>query len=137
MGGQELWDSFLPLVPLLLTVAVVPVVGGGLLWLGCKAAEVPGRDYGQCWKAYLVASLYGALVLVPLTPLLGLSGLGPSGILAAQVVALCATHGLVIPLFLRAHSPRALLAQAVAVLLTNGLTLLVVSQLVGPRASGT
>ncbi len=104
-------------------MVILPMLGGGLVFVGFQIVRVPNVDYWKCWKVYLAGCCYAFLVLVAVGFGLQRSDLGAYARQAVQAGVFCGMQLLLIPLLLRHRSRRALLAASLAILLTNLLTL--------------
>jgi hypothetical protein len=107
---------------------VLPTLGGGFVTLGFQIAKVPPVNYWRCWKVYLASCCYAFLALIPVRFVLQ----GSEATLATRnvihVAVFCGTQLVLIPIFLKTFSPRALGIAGLAILLTNLITILLLWQ---------
>ena len=106
---------FMFVIPL----GLLPAVGGGFISLGFRFAKMPPVPFLRCWKVYLASCCYGFLVLVPASYLLGHTSLSVGAARAISVLIFLGVQLVLVPLFLRSFSRRALGVAGLAVLLTN------------------
>jgi hypothetical protein len=110
------WSAFA-----LVCVGLVPLLGGAMLRLGCKATGVAGVRFGRCWLAYLAAYAIASAVGVPLLLLLpSRHGVPAPFTVVVWLVAALVVHALVVPRVLRTPVRRTLVAHGIALVLTTG-----------------
>ncbi len=112
---------------LLLPLAITSLIGGVLLPLCLSIMGVPRPSWRQSCKIYLAAASYGLIVLLVLGCLVTPGQLSFWEALVSQALVACITQLVVILLWLRKFSVRAVVAQVVCVLVTNLVTFMVLT----------
>ncbi len=117
----------IPVVTALAYLAILPLVGAGLLLLSYRVTRLQPLSFGRGWKVYLAAVSYGMICNLIVGSALCSRQQPDADLLLAQVVVGALTQLLAVAFLLRRYTARDLLAQGTAVLATNlaGVALLV------------
>jgi hypothetical protein len=111
------WLFVLPFV-------VLPALGGGAVTVGYHLAKLPAVRFFQSWKIYLASCCYGFLFLVPVGLILRESEMSAFATQGIQLAVFCGTQLILVPIFLRSFTRKALGVTALAVVVTNGIAYL-------------
>jgi hypothetical protein len=95
--------------------AIVPTIGGAIIWKTFQIAKFPNFTFKQCWKAYLYACAYAYLVVIVINAIHGTA----QGLEVLHLILFCGIPFLVVTLYLRNFSPRVLAVEAVALVIVD------------------
>ena len=104
---------------MLMVLFVGPTIGGAMVWQSLKIARVSDVTFGRCWKSYLAACCYAALVMFVMLFFLH------DQLPWLRTLLFFLTPLVVVPILIRNHSKPALLAEIVAIVVANVIILLI------------
>jgi hypothetical protein len=110
----------------ILPLIVLPTLGGGFVTLGFQISKLPAVNFWRCWKIYLASCCYAFLALVPLRVILPANAVSPMARNFIHLGIFCGMQLILVPIFLRKFSARALAITGAAILLANLVTIVVV-----------
>jgi hypothetical protein len=113
---ELIWRSGLLFV---VTLGLVPLVGGLLLWQVMKFAKVGEFSFPSCWKAFLTGSCFAYLLLIAFQQIFG----GTSELIAVRLVIFLVATVLVVPWMLGDTSRRTWLVVGIAVSVIDAVVL--------------